>query len=44
VRIVFDDMHDTGIYSWDILYRLGNHGKSLMATYRKKLGEAGMSR
>jgi len=23
VRLVFDDLHDTGIYSWDYLYRLG---------------------
>jgi DUF971 family protein len=23
VRLVFDDGHDTGIYSWDYLYRLG---------------------
>jgi len=23
VRIKFDDLHDTGIFSWDYLYRLG---------------------
>ena len=23
LRIKFDDLHDTGIYSWDYLYRLG---------------------
>src|SRR6188472_4312488 len=23
VRLVFDDMHDTGIYSWEYLYELG---------------------
>jgi DUF971 family protein len=23
VRIVFDDGHDTGLYSWDLLYDLG---------------------
>jgi DUF971 family protein len=23
VRIVFDDGHDTGLYSWDLLYELG---------------------
>ena len=23
VRLTFDDLHDTGIYSWDYLYRLG---------------------
>ncbi|MGI9367083.1 MAG: gamma-butyrobetaine hydroxylase-like domain-containing protein [Rhizobiaceae bacterium] len=43
VRIVFDDMHDTGIYSWDILYRLGRDGEKLMKTYRSKLAEQGLS-
>ena len=23
VKLVFDDMHDTGIYGWDYLYELG---------------------
>ena len=23
IRIVFDDLHDTGIYSWETLYKLG---------------------
>ena len=28
VRLVFDDMHDTGIYGWDYLRDLGrNHGR-----------------
>jgi DUF971 family protein len=28
VRLVFDDMHDTGIYAWDYLRDLGrNHGR-----------------
>lgn len=44
VRIVFDDMHDTGIFSWDILHRLGRQGELLMATYLEKLKEAGLSR
>jgi DUF971 family protein len=25
VRIVFDDGHDTGLYSWDYLVQLGRH-------------------
>jgi DUF971 family protein len=24
VRLVFDDGHDTGLYTWDYLYSLGN--------------------
>ena len=23
VRLVFDDLHDTGIYSWEYLHQLG---------------------
>ncbi len=44
VRIVFDDMHDTGIFSWDILHRLGRDGETLMKTYTTKLAEQGLSR
>ena len=39
--IAFDDMHDTGIYSWDTLHRLGSKGDELMAAYRKALAEQG---
>ncbi|MGI9354877.1 MAG: gamma-butyrobetaine hydroxylase-like domain-containing protein [Rhizobiaceae bacterium] len=41
VRIAFDDMHDTGIYSWDTLHRLGSKGDKLMAAYRRALAEQG---
>jgi DUF971 family protein len=44
VRIVFDDMHDTGIYSWDVLNRLGTQGEELMANYEARLREENMSR
>ena len=44
VRIVFDDMHDTGIYSWDVLNRLGTQGAELMANYEARLREENMSR
>ncbi len=39
VRIIFDDMHNTGIYSWSILHRLGQDGTALMAAYRKAVAE-----
>ena len=44
VRILFDDGHDTGLYSWDWLHELGrDHGKK-WAAYIKALGEKGLSR
>ncbi len=44
VRLVFDDMHDTGIYSWDTLLRLGENADELMYNYLNKLSEAGLTR
>ena len=44
VRLVFDDMHDTGIYSWDVLYRLGSQAETLMSNYLEKMAELGLSR
>lgn len=41
VRLVFDDMHDTGIYSWAVLHRLGVQGDELMAAYRKAVAAMG---
>jgi DUF971 family protein len=35
VRICFDDGHNSGIYTWDWLYRLGSDQDALMATYRR---------
>ncbi len=37
VRLTFDDMHDTGIYSWDTLHKLGSNATELMAAYRQAL-------
>ena len=34
VRIVFDDGHDTGLYSWDLLYELGRDKDAKFAAYR----------
>ena len=44
VRIVFDDLHDTGIYSWDYLRTLGQDQDSRWATYLAELGARGLSR
>jgi ATP-binding protein involved in chromosome partitioning len=39
VRIVFDDGHDTGLYSWDYLYRLGHDKDELFRVYRETLAQ-----
>ena len=44
VRIRFTDGHDTGIYSWEILHRLGREQDALWAAYLRALAERGLSR
>ena len=44
VRIKFDDLHDTGIYSWDYLYQLGVEQPQRWRTYLGALKEKGLSR
>jgi DUF971 family protein len=44
VRIRFDDLHDTGIYSWQYLYELGQEQASRWATYLGELEKRGLSR
>ncbi|KAJ8639535.1 hypothetical protein MRB53_016229 [Persea americana] len=44
IRIVFDDLHKTGIYTWDYFYHLGSNKFSLMRNYIKTLKKHGLSR
>ena len=44
IQIVFDDDHDSGIYSWDYLRYLGINQESLWSKYLKRLSEEGLSR
>ena len=44
VRLVFDDLHDTGIYSWTYLRELGERQSELWDAYLKALGANGLSR
>ena len=44
IRIKFDDMHDTGIYTWRYLYGLGKHADEIFAGYVKAMEEAGLKR
>ena len=44
VALKFDDLHDSGIYSWDTLYNFGANKDALWAQYLKDLEAAGLSR
>jgi DUF971 family protein len=44
IRIRFDDLHDTGIFTWRYLYGLGKHADEIFAAYLKALEEKGLSR
>jgi len=44
VRIAFDDLHDSGIYSFDYLYRLGAERETRWAEYERALAAKGLSR
>jgi DUF971 family protein len=44
VRIVFDDGHDTGLYTWAVFQSLGQSQAENWARYCARLGEHGMSR
>jgi DUF971 family protein len=44
VRIVFDDLHSTGMYSWDYLYHLGQNQERIWADYLAALEQHGLSR
>src|SRR5881394_454109 len=39
VRLVFDDMHSTGIFSWDYLYELGRTHAQIWQDYLDALAE-----
>ncbi len=44
VRLVFDDGHDSGIYSWDTLYTLGRDRERNWVEYLARLEEIGYRR
>jgi len=44
IRPKFSDGHDTGIYSWDYLYGLGDEQDELWQRYLDRLAAAGASR
>ena len=44
VRILFDDGHDTGLYTWRYLYELGQTQDRLMSAYVAAIEAKGLSR
>ena len=44
VQLHFSDGHDTGIYSWDLLYDYGKRQGEMWRHYLKRMEEAGASR
>ncbi len=42
VRLVFDDGHDTGLYTWSYLYELGRDREQKWKNYLDRLSELGI--
>lgn len=44
VKLIFSDSHNSGLYSWDILYTLGQDRKKNWQSYLQRLENAGIQR
>jgi DUF971 family protein len=44
VRLVFDDLHSTGIFSWEYLFELGQNREKYWSAYLGELREKKLSR
>ena len=44
IQLTFSDGHDTGIYSWDLLYDYGRRQEEMWRHYLRRMEEAGASR
>ena len=44
VKLVFDDGHDSGIYTWGYLYELGQKREEMWRAYLDALERAGVTR
>jgi len=44
IRLIFDDLHDTGIFSWSYLLELGANKDARWNTYLAELNTKGLSR
>ena len=44
VRLLFDDGHDTGLYTWKYLHELGSEREARWLGYLRRLEQAGLKR
>jgi DUF971 family protein len=44
IRITFDDMHNSGLYSWPFLHELGREKETRWQTYLDELAQKGLTR
>ena len=44
VKLIFDDGHETGLYTWDYLFELGQHQTKYWQRYLAALAGAGVER
>ena len=44
LRLIFSDGHDSGLYSWDLLYNFGKHRDALWQEYLQQIEAQGLSR
>ena len=44
IRPTFSDGHDSGLFTWDYLYRLGAEQETLFAQYLERLAASGLDR
>jgi DUF971 family protein len=44
IQLCFSDGHETGIYSWDLLYQLGEEQEPMWRHYLERMEQAGASR
>jgi len=44
IKLIFDDNHDTGLYTWEYLYELGTNYETKWSEYLERLKTAGHER
>lgn len=44
LKLTFDDGHDTGLYTWEYLYKLATEQENIWGDYLNQLNEQGKSR